>query len=650
MALRDLFASFRVAVDAKDVGRANAALDDGKEKARQLGRAYEELGQKIKRAGLEARLEAASQRSRVDRPGGAAGLGIAAMRLQQFNIGEQIAAQLGQPLRGGHWFDNFLNGVDEAQRKGEGFLGFLGRARRVWGLFGFATAIAGGLVANFVKQMADSAAALADVSDKTGVSIENIQVWHTAMEQAGGTAENMNKVFNFLAKSAESFGREKTVTAAFKSLNVEVKNSDGTLKDLNTIMRDTALGLADMDDPTKRLALAQKLLGKTGQALVPVLAKGRKEAEKFLDEMERLGVVISTKDAKALDEIGDKLQLVGKQFTRFILNTLGASTGVFGSLVDNLLRATNWLNRMSQQSQLFTSIWVGAGATALSIITHMGVKFGLWAGALGAIKFLLLKVLAPLLIMDELFTFFIGGRTILGDIVDSLFGIGTAATFARDLRDTLRDIAAVFSGDALAPTESQMWIVRLKVGFDEFVQTVKDFATGKISFEELSQRFFTSFFDKITKLGTAFGQALIASLGWVGEAMGLVKEKKPGDAIVAGVKNDPLFHQNFSDTVKATLESVPGTGLFRGLGNALDKLFPATNLGIKDNPNSFLKPSGMPRFLTGSSTTNMGGVNINITVPTGEPGAVGTAAEQGVTRALRDRSPQAILDGTLAGG
>ncbi len=68
-----------------------------------------------------------------------------------------------------------------------------------------------------------------------------------------------------------------------------------------------AMSLADMDDPTKKAAIALELFGRTGTQMLPMLAEGREGIEKLRQDAHDLGVTFDETSAPATEAFMDAL-------------------------------------------------------------------------------------------------------------------------------------------------------------------------------------------------------------------------------------------------------------------------------------------------------------------------------------------------------
>lgn len=161
---------------------------------------------------------------------------------------------------------------------------------------------------DFVKSTIDAADAMEELSQKTGVSVESLSKLQYAAKFSGVDIEGVAIGLKKLAKTAdEAAGGGKEQAEAFKRIGVSVKDANGQIKPLDTLLGDIAERFASYEDGASKSALAQEFFGKSGADLIPFLNEGKAGLKKLGDEAERLGIVLSPEMAKRSAEFNDTL-------------------------------------------------------------------------------------------------------------------------------------------------------------------------------------------------------------------------------------------------------------------------------------------------------------------------------------------------------
>lgn len=149
---------------------------------------------------------------------------------------------------------------------------------------------------------------IAKFSRATGTSVEFLSSIGFAAERSGANVESMGKAFGRLARNISDASRGLiTPLEAFRTLDIEIKNTDGSLKNLESILPEIADGFRSMTDDTRKAALAQELFGRAGIELIPLLEEGSDGIRKLREEAVELGIVFGEKAAKEAEAAADAI-------------------------------------------------------------------------------------------------------------------------------------------------------------------------------------------------------------------------------------------------------------------------------------------------------------------------------------------------------
>ena len=195
---------------------------------------------------------------------------------------------------------------------------------------------AAGLVA-YTKSIIDAADALNEMSERTGISVENLGRLQYAAKLSGVESEQLGKAMQSLSgEIVAAAGGSESAIAKFKRLGVSVL--DTTTKQIrpaNAVLLDLADAFALLPEGTERSARAAELFGaKLGGVMVPFLAQGRAGIEALGDEIERLGGLMSAETAKAAAEFNDNLD-------RLKTTSSAAGISIANALLPTLNKLTN---------------------------------------------------------------------------------------------------------------------------------------------------------------------------------------------------------------------------------------------------------------------------------------------------------------------
>ncbi len=337
------------------------------------------------------------------------------------------------------------------------------------GITSIGTRLAGlgaGLVAPFLgaaKLFADMGSDLVDMSQRTGTSVEALSELGFAAEQSGSDfatlAGSLNKMQKFLVTAAEG---SQGANDALAQLGLSMGDL-GRLapEDQFSLIADR---LSQIENPALRTAMAMQIFGKSGAKLLPLMQGGAKGIEELRQQARDLGLTMSTEDAQAAEEFGDKLDALWKVLKRTAF-TVGATLApLLTQVADAIMRAakttSDWIGR--NKGLVVTVFKVGAailaGGAALVVlggaISGVGVVLGGIAtlitaagAAIGTLGTILASLLSPIGLV-------IGGLGALAAYILYATGAGgDALAWLGDQFGVLKDTALAAwqgIGDAMA--------------------------------------------------------------------------------------------------------------------------------------------------------------------------------------------------------
>lgn len=172
-----------------------------------------------------------------------------------------------------------------------------------------AVAAAGAAVGYFTVRATNMAEALAKLSEKTGVSVEQLSALKYAAYLSDVSIEELAKGMNILARNMlEAQSGTGEAKDAFNALGIAVMETGGQLKATDKMLLELADKFSRMEDGPGKAALAMRIFGRSGADLIPFLNQGAAGIEKLRQEAERLGIILDTQTAKEAQEFNDNLK------------------------------------------------------------------------------------------------------------------------------------------------------------------------------------------------------------------------------------------------------------------------------------------------------------------------------------------------------
>jgi len=261
-----------------------------------------------------------------------------------------------------------------------GLRGLAGAAGGLSGALGALVPLATGAgLAAMAKGAIDAADDMNDLSQKTGVSVENLSKFQQAANASGTSIEGVGAAMIKLNRNMAT--GNAGAAEALTSLGISATNASGKLKSTDAIMLEVADKFAKMPDGANKTAAAMALFGKAGADMIPMLNGGRKS-------IEDLAATMTGPFAKGADGLNDKLaELEGK------LLILGVGIGtalmpLLNGIANAVLAAANAFAAMPGPIQAIVGGVVALAAACVvlapaisAVISIAGVLAGLKIGA-----------------------------------------------------------------------------------------------------------------------------------------------------------------------------------------------------------------------------------------------------------------------------
>ncbi len=232
--------------------------------------------------------------------------------------------------------------------------------------FAAAGGVMTGALASAAKGFADFGSTLADMSARTGLSVEKLSALQYAAEQTGTDLGAVEKALKFMAKRGA---------------------------DVNTFDA-VAASIAAIEDPTMRAKAAMLAWGKAGTDLLPMIG----DLAALTEQARRLSLIMSTEDAQAADALGDAMDALSSQFKAF-RNQIGAA--VAGPLTKLISSATEIGSVMIQWAKDNRGLIAGVGAFGVgltatgAVLGTFGVGLTVAVSSIGALSTAFGVILGP---------------------------------------------------------------------------------------------------------------------------------------------------------------------------------------------------------------------------------------------------------------
>lgn len=238
-----------------------------------------------------------------------------------------------------------------------------------------------------VKDQLEQFDKLSKLGQSIGVPVEQLSALKYAAELSDVSLESLGKGIARLARNAVEAGQGLTTPIrAFQALQIEFRNTDGSIKTVSDLLPQIADRFANMADGSEKTAIAQQLLGRAGAELIPLLNAGSAGLKEMTDEARALGLIIDDKTARAAEAFNDNL-------TRLYRVMTGIFTQVTAQLAPALKQLSDDLVETAKSTDLIKGATEGL-VTGLKGVVSIAVTAGLTFQRLGAEASALWQVLS----------------------------------------------------------------------------------------------------------------------------------------------------------------------------------------------------------------------------------------------------------------
>jgi len=220
-------------------------------------------------------------------------------------------------------------------------------------------------LAGAAKAFASTGDALAKMSKRTGVSVEALSELGFAAGRSGTSMEGLETGLRRMQRvivDAATGSKEAKDALALLGLSVADLSALAPEDQFKLI----ADRLAAIPNPTLRAAAAMEIFGRSGTDLLPLVEKGAAGIAALQEEARRLGLTISTREARAAEAFNDVLGDLWTTVRRGVFAVGAALAPTLSDLAvrirDLVVRATEWVKK--NEGLIVSALKLAAAATA----------------------------------------------------------------------------------------------------------------------------------------------------------------------------------------------------------------------------------------------------------------------------------------------
>lgn len=212
-------------------------------------------------------------------------------------------------------------------------------------------------MAYLLKNAVDTADEIYKLSQKIGITVEELSTMRYAASQSGVEIEVLESNIKRLNKSiidvSNGNGEAKKT---FKDLGIEVLDANGDLKKTDEILLEIADKFKYMPDDALKTSMAMDIFGKSGADLIPFLNAGKDGINALQIEARNLGLEIETKTAKQAEALNDSISRLMKSVDGVVNQSMPGFLSVLADIADGFYIANEAAKNANNLTELFTSL------------------------------------------------------------------------------------------------------------------------------------------------------------------------------------------------------------------------------------------------------------------------------------------------------
>lgn len=356
--------------------------------------------------------------------------------------------------------------------------------------------IAAGLV-YYTKRAVESARENVRVASTLGMATDELQRWKFVATmgdvESGDLTAGLKVLQRQLFAAAEG---SKEAVESFTKLGLTQKDLKDA--DVGDVLERTADAFSKLENKTEKVALAQKIFGRAGNQMIPLLEGGAEAIRGYREEFEALGGASSEEYLAATERVENSLKRFDYAVNKVIGRTVTPLVHAWGWLAEKAAILVTWFAKITRGTNFLNA--------TLAILVAVAVKSG--AAILAAFwpvlaPFVILAAKAALfaLALDDVMSFLKGSDSLIGRFLDATFGMGTSVEVLNAIKDAWASIS-----EAVSETWTAMG------GGKGILRTILDMFDAVADAAVRATQFIADYGKIIGSLGQAVGE-LVAGRG-----------------------------------------------------------------------------------------------------------------------------------------
>lgn len=183
-------------------------------------------------------------------------------------------------------------------------------SKAVLGIGVAATGVAAAL-AIATKKSLDYVDAIGKTAKRTGISTDLLQAFQQGAIEAGSSIEAAQKGLEKFTRSVGDASRGlKTQADIFKDMGVEIYDVNGNIRDMTSILFDTADGISELGSEASKATALANLFGRSGTQFQEIFKGGAEGIREFIEQGKQLGFIIGADGIATVEKLNDVMSQI----------------------------------------------------------------------------------------------------------------------------------------------------------------------------------------------------------------------------------------------------------------------------------------------------------------------------------------------------
>lgn len=231
---------------------------------------------------------------------------------------------------------------------------------------------------SWAKEAASTADEIVTLSVQTGLSTKTIQEFSYAAELVDVPLTTIQgSLTKLTAQMASAAAGNQKATDKFRELGVSIYDTNGNLRDAESVFYDAIDALGEIQNQTERDAAAMEIFGKSAQDLNPLIAQGSNVLRQYALEANQVGYVMDTMSLNKLTALDDSFQRMHNTVTAF-KNELAQQFAPFlKDAVDSLSTFIGTLGQKFKEARIAEQLGMMLDSLVqlVPLVTQMAIDF-----------------------------------------------------------------------------------------------------------------------------------------------------------------------------------------------------------------------------------------------------------------------------------